>query len=59
MNLYLIRTEYDEYSTNAENVGEATYKFNQEYPDYEIIDILEIDVESLVRLEDNDNIKFF
>lgn len=59
MKLFLIKTERDIYATNAESEINASHKFVIEYPDYLIEKIKEIPVESLVRMEDNDEIIFF
>ena len=59
MNLYLIKTEKDIYATNGESRGEVFNKFSN-YSDYRgELEINEIPVESLVRMEDNDSIIFF
>lgn len=59
MKLFLIITEQNKYSTNAKSREEAIQKFYNEYPDYFIDTIKEINVEDLVKLEDNDDIIFF
>lgn len=61
MNLYLIETARDVYATNANDLNEAEKKFKKEYPDYfvDVEKIKRIHVESLVQLQDNDDIIFF
>jgi hypothetical protein len=59
MKLFLIKTERDIYSTNADDENQALNKFKEEYPEYDVLGYQEIEVEALVRLEDNDDIIFF
>ncbi len=59
MNLYLIKTQYGIYATNAEYEREAIDKFEDEYISYEIDSVEKIPVENLVTLEGNDDIIFF
>jgi len=60
MNLYLIdcKTEDRKYATNAETKQQAIAKFISErgLQDFKVE---EVPVESLVRMEDNDDIIFF
>ena len=59
MKLFLIKTPRDIYATNANHENEALDKFNEEYPLYKVEGIKEIPVESLVKMQDNDDIIFF
>ena len=59
MKLFLIKTPRDIYATNADYENEALDKFNEEYPLYKVDAIKEIPVESLVKMQDNDDIIFF
>lgn len=59
MNLYLIKTDINIYATNANSASHALAKFNLEYPYYDYQSIKEIPVDSLVGMDNNDEIIFF
>ena len=59
MKLYLIETKKVIYATSASSGVIAMEKFLKEYPDYDAIKVKEIPVESLIKMENNDDIIFF